>query len=293
MNITHHEQRTEQEAPTMNLSSPFERLERELPLLVEELLRQSPDSILDAAVRQMLAKDLRYLAERRKAWRGIVEQRIVLEDVGDVREVSFAMFSSLAAQAVWGTGAVNNRSYRSVSVCSSSRYFRRPLISTIGRAFEQAVAPNVQVQQQSATQPILLDRILIVPDRYWAKPDPPSTCRHEILRFWKPILEDVAAQQARCQQNGLIEFRLRVVSQGAARACQLQVRELDFGLYGNIAVGMYQRKGVTEVLLLCGRHSNELRAAEAAWRELSSSQAHGQTWDEFITELDVDPIVES
>lgn len=258
---------------------------------LDQLLERYPHPIFQAAVAGARRRTLRR-SRNYDAWRTrLRDGQITLWNLDDIRQTAVEMFRMLVehSQRAHAGEADGAAVYRSVSVASSRGYFGRPCIGVLTNAFDSAVARYLGAAH-GALEHLALDRLVIVPTRYWIDKHDEVTSAQRT--FWLPIRRALGALQARYEHHKLVKLTIRLMPAQTAKDRHLPLEGLDFGLYGDIAVGLYTRHGERERLTLWPGDATEMRRCDAAWRVLTDPFAKAISWAEMAVRLDLDTCLE-
>lgn len=199
------------------------------------------------------------------------------EHVDEVRVATLPMFLNLVDR--------NNKQipdkrvrYRSVSLVPNPKtqewkcpYFERRFISQIG--LQRTVAVAIRSNRCTPDFSLLpVDRIIVVPSDVWirANEDPEPSARE----FWEGIQPKLDEQ---IDQGTTINCAPAEVLELYGMASEYQ----DFGLYGNLAVGLYSCEDRREQLALYSANSSTMDVCNAIWLDLLNGPCEVTEWKEM------------
>jgi len=210
------------------------------------------------------------------------------------------MFTALALDA-----AQTNRTneYFSVSVLDDPDYFERPFIRVLSLELDHAVARVAAVEKSGTRTLIRVDRILIVPTSFY--PEGASVATTETINWWKKVYNSLGKRMSEMETLGPdsrqpLEISLRVTHEEAIRGHSIPVRDLDFGLYGDEAVGVYSAEGRSsecqhdrvETLTIHEHTANgppEFADRKDRWIALQHPNLPKLTWRQVVSRLRLGP----
>lgn len=220
------------------------------------------------------------VAEWRDRTFEILLGQVRLRSLQQIRETSYDMFKCLAQRSLRAkrpavpsdSGLPEHASlYRSVSYLSRDDYFESPFLSEMAR-YRDIAFREVFGDPAANGSTVQIQRVLVVGQEHWYA-SPGSGFRD----FWN------RAEPAICRLAS--NSTVRVVSATQLPDSGSSDPILDFGLYGDVAVGVYHRVGDREELLIQDAHSSLFSQCECAWRGLMDPASESIEWTEFTRRL--------
>lgn len=232
---------------------------------VAEFVGGQDDGLFRAAAKRKIGDCVRDM-------QALLSNRIELGDQWDSRPYLRLLWEDVLSRHVrFGACEAGDANrmilYRSVCICRSNQYFKRPLLRALHEEYERVLAPHHGEGEYPR-----IARIVIVPSRCW--PEQNRAAEPRLLRWWRPLIEALEAQARLGARVFCMHYD--AVSRLGRRASRLT----DFGLYGTSAVGVYERDAERERIKLYagGALTPEYEACETWWHKLWNAANDRTDW---------------
>ena len=211
-------------------------------------------------------------------------KRVTLRTLSAVREVSAGMFTQFARRAAAARALAERSSeastYRSAMHVTSYRYFESPFLRQLAvhrdGAMDEVFGGDAALRKST----VRMECVVIVPAKLWRDAASP-----EGRAGWKSIDAHLTANA------GLLDVRTHLVLEEDLNSSSSLSPYLDFGLYGDVAVGVYSCTSGEEELRVEDGSSQLYAQCSQQWERFSHSSANRLEWSEVVHRLKlVDPI---
>lgn len=265
------------ELPLASESLSIDAIERQLDQVVSKM----DNSVLAAAAKFEVTRLREYLHQFRRRWTDLNDGKVYLTDAKQLQSTCSEIFATLVRAA---SESKCPQRYRSVSICRTKDYFDQAAIRILGESLE-AVIRNAASSTFSAGRLVTVDRYIIVPARYFPHPQAQAKDLVKMKGWWRQIYDSLCEHTGPDLCGGALEVSLSVLS--VKSLADAQIEPIDFGLYGDLAVGIYER-GNSQVLKICDNTAPEFADCVRLWNLLKHGSFPRLTWCQLVTRLDVD-----
>lgn len=238
----------------------------------------------------------RQLSDAQRSLADLIARRVALRDIETVRSTVRQMFTALALDAAH-TGRPSR--YLSVSLCDEPDYFERPFIKILGLELDDAVTIVAEKQAPKSLPLVAVDRILVVPSRVF--PEPAHVAFDEMRTWWDKVYRSLGERMSVMETVGPhnhlpVEIALKISHDEAVNRHNIPLRGLDFGLYGEEAVGVYTAdtrdmmasRDLKETLVVHEKSATgpaEFADCMGRWNALQHRSLPSLSWRQLVSRL--------
>ncbi|MCP4036355.1 MAG: hypothetical protein GY733_05415 [bacterium] len=254
--------------------------------------------------RYQAEQDYQELAAIAARWAEPSKFTCVIDDVRSLMHLSFVLFRQIAQRnaRLDGPGHVADkdrtdeepRHYFSVSYVRDPSYFNRSFIAQLSRQLDAAVATTLDAIAQEypgwrpPNRPLVpTQRVVIIPEEYWPIGDCDRSGNFE--HYWGSVVSILDRQNCPSPTWAADPFAasqkvdLYCVGEEVVRATGVPIDQLDFGLYGDVAVGIYRYEHERESIKLhLGRDTVD--RCRGVWRSLFHEEMDCMSWERLKAE---------